>query len=236
MKKRIGVSYTWTFFDNYWNWFTKEDLQDDLELVKLSFEENNIKDIHTCDGFLLTGGVDIHPSYYGGPLSYENIQKLQPERDKFEKEIFDYSQKMSFPVLGICRGMQLINVLQGGKLIQDIGDANVVHRTLKNTPDKEHIVDVESNTLLHEISMVHDGQVNSSHHQAVDPKNIGDNLLINAYSATGDGIIEGIEFKNKEAKAFMLGVQWHPERMRNNEHSLLSKRIKDRFIAAVKEL
>jgi putative glutamine amidotransferase len=66
MKKKIGISYTRSHFKNYWNWFTTNDLEDDIELIELNFEENNTNDIYKCDGFVLTGGVDVHPSFYNG--------------------------------------------------------------------------------------------------------------------------------------------------------------------------
>ena len=89
MKKRIGISFTRTFFPNYWNWFTPQDLGNDLELVELSFEKNNTKDIYTCDGFILTGGVDVHPSFYNGGTVYDNSPDLfQPDRDRFEEKIY----------------------------------------------------------------------------------------------------------------------------------------------------
>ena len=69
-KKKIGVSFTKTNFNNYVNWFNSTDLSNDVELVTLSFEENNIDDISTCSGFILTGGVDVHPTFYEGSWIY----------------------------------------------------------------------------------------------------------------------------------------------------------------------
>jgi len=136
MKRKIGISYTRTFFQNYWNWFSPQDLSDDFELVKLSFEKNNTEDIYKCDGFVLTGGVDVDPSFYNGESDYKNKPGLfQPERDRFEAKIYQHSQLHKLPVLGICRGMQLINVLEGGKLIQDLDNGNARHR--KEESDKE---------------------------------------------------------------------------------------------------
>ena len=164
MKKRLGISFTKTNFQFYWNWFTPEDLKDDIELVELSFEKNNTEDINTCDGFILSGGIDIHPSLYKEDFS--GTEKTQIERDLFEKKIFDYSQIHKLPLLGICRGMQLVNVLQGGKLVQDLGTSNEVHR--KTEADKEHHVNVENNSLLHEVVASPSGKVNSAHHQALE--------------------------------------------------------------------
>src|SRR5579862_2985036 len=171
MKKKIGISYTRTNFHFYWNWFEAADLGDDIELVELSFERNNQEEIETCDAFVLTGGIDIHPSIYGE--DFRGTEKTEIARDLFEKKIFDYSQLHSLPLLAICRGMQLVNVLQGGKLIQDLGKMNDIHR--KAETDKEHEVKVENDSLLLEIVASPSGKVNSAHHQAVDKHFLGEN-------------------------------------------------------------
>ena len=234
MKKRIGISFTRTSFQNYWNWISPGDLQDDLELVELSFEKNNTEDIYRCDGFILTGGVDVDPSFYNGETGYKNSPSLfQPERDRFEEKIYSHSQLYKLPVLGICRGMQLINILQGGKLIQDLDNGNERHR--KEDLDKEHTIVVsEKDSLLYKIAGSHAGHVNSAHHQAIDPNAIGDNLVVNAYDDDDEKIIEGLEFKNKNNKAFMLCVQWHPERMKDRKENTFSENLKKQFLSAIR--
>jgi len=234
MKKKIGISFTKTSFQNYWNWFTPQDLEDDIELVELSFEKNNSEDIYRCDGFVLTGGVDTHPSFYNGKTVYNNLpSSFQVERDLFEERIYRYSQLNNLPLLGICRGMQLINVLQGGKLIQDLDNGNARHK--KEESDKEHAIVAENNSLLYKISGSLTGHVNSAHHQAIDPNAIGDNLMVNAYDDDDEKIIEGLEFKNKTGKAFMLCVQWHPERIKNKEENPFSENIKQSFLRSVRK-
>lgn len=234
MKKRIGISYTEALFPNYWNWFTPADLGNELELVELSFEKNNVKDIYTCDGFILTGGVDVHPSFYNGELGYNNEPGIfKPERDRFEAIIYRHSQLHQLPVLGICRGMQLINVLQGGKLIQDLDNGNARHK--KEDSDKEHIITAESGTLLYQLAGNTSGHVNSAHHQAIDPNALGSNLKVNAYDDDEEKIIEGLEFADKTNKGFLLCVQWHPERIRDKEQNPFSENLKKQFISAVKE-
>ena len=233
MKKKIGISYTRTHFDNYWNWITKEDMQDDLELVVLSFEKNNTEEIYKCDGFILTGGVDVHPDFYNGKPVYNNSPAtFQLERDVFEEKIYRYSQERKLPVLGICRGMKLINVLEGGKLIQDLDNGNERHK--KEASDKEHNVVAEEGTLLYEIANSSMGHVNSAHHQAIDPGALGNNLIVNAYDDDEERIIEGLEFKDRSARAFMLCVQWHPERMKDKEANPFSENIKQQFLTAVR--
>ena len=234
MKKKIGISYTRTYFQNYWNWFTPEDLADEFELVELSFEKNNTEDIYACDGFVLTGGVDVDPTFYNGESEYKNKPGLfQPERDHFEARIYHHSQLHKLPVLGICRGMQLINVLQGGKLIQDLDNGNARHR--KEESDKVHPVVAENNTLLHQIAGTGSGQVNSAHHQAIDPNALGHNLKVNAFDNDDEKIIEGLEFHDKGNKGFMICVQWHPERMSDKERNPFSKNLKHQFLSAIKQ-
>jgi putative glutamine amidotransferase len=214
MKKKIGISFTTTNFQYYWNWFTAQDLRDDLELIKLSFQQNNIEDISRCSGFVLTGGVDVHPSLYNGGKLYENSPETHEiKRDRFEEKIYRYSQANKLPLLGICRGMQLINVLQGGKLIQDLDNGNERHK--KEEADKEHTIVTGNDTLLYKIAGSLSGHVNSAHHQAIDPNALGENLKVNAYDDDNEKIIEGLEFSDKTNKGFMLCVQWHPERILN---------------------
>jgi acyl-CoA reductase-like NAD-dependent aldehyde dehydrogenase/GMP synthase-like glutamine amidotransferase len=234
MKKKIGISFTKTSFENYWNWFTPSDLRDDVELVELSFEKNNVEDIYQCDGFILTGGIDTHPSFYNGTTAYNNSPStFQIERDYFEEKIYRYSQLHQLPILGICRGMQLINVLEGGKLIQDLDNGNERHR--KEESDKQHTIVTKKSSLLYQISGSQTGHVNSAHHQAIDPDAIGNNLIVNAYDDDDEKIIEGLEFKDKKGKAFMLCVQWHPERMGNKEENPFSENLKKQFLAAIRE-
>ena len=234
MKKRIGISYTEALFQNYWNWFTADDLKDDIELIELSFEKNNTEDIYSCQGFILTGGIDVHPSFYGGKNDYNNIPSShQLERDRFEKKIYRYSQLNKLPVLGICRGMQLINVLEGGKLIQDLDNGNARHK--KEASDKEHAIITEQNTLLHKVAGTLSGHVNSAHHQAIDPGAMGENLVVNAYDDDEEKIIEGLEFRNKNDKGFMLCVQWHPERIKDKEHNPFSQNLKNQFLFAIRK-
>ena len=233
-KKRIGISYTRTNFLHYWNWFTKQDLQDAFELVELSFEKNNFSDIPTCDGFILTGGVDVHPSLYQGAQEYENSPDChEPDRDHFEEKIYRYSQLYKLPLLAICRGMQLVNVLEGGKLIQDLDNGNERHR--KEISDKEHTVCVNDSSLLKQISGNTLGHVNSAHHQAIDPTSIGNNLLVNAVDEDAEQIIEGFEFNDKTNKGFMLCVQWHPERMQNKESNPFSENLKHHYLNALRQ-
>ncbi len=234
MKKKIGISYTEANFQNYWSWFGPEDLGADTELIELSFEKNNITDMEKCDGFVLTGGVDVLPALFGGAAEYPHQpDEFLPQRDEFERLIYVYSQEAGVPVLGICRGMQYINILEGGKVFEDNGEQiNQLHK--KDVEDKVHGVVIDKGSLLYALTGKESGLVNSAHHQAVRPDKLGRNLMVSAQSDTEDGTIEALEFKDKTNKAFMLGLQWHPERIKDKESNALSQTIKEEFIKAVR--
>ena len=234
MKKKIGISYCEYNFQNYWNWFTAEDLGSDLELVELSFQKDNSSEIKDCDGFILTGGVDVTPSLYKESDDYPNApESFRQERDLFEKNIYEYAQQNKLPLMGICRGMQLVNVLQGGKLVQDLGKANRVHR--KTETDKQHEIRIEKQSLLFETCRLAIAKVNSAHHQAIKVEALGENLKVNAWSESEDSAPEGLEFDDKTGKGFMLCVQWHPERMLDKENNPASLKIKERFLKEIRK-
>ena len=232
---KIGITHT-GWHDkhlNYVNWIRGNDKE--IEIVVLS--ANNDNKIEDCDALVLSGGVDMHPRYFKGTDIYANMPAhFQEARDEFELKAFDTAIKNSIPVLGICRGLQLINVFCEGTLVQDLGEnKNNIHKEQHDKTiaerDRKHNVKVEDGTVLRNIVKVNSGTVNSAHHQAIE--RLGKELTANSYSE--DGVIEGIEWKNKN-RPFMLAVQWHPERMDKAElvNSPLSKNIRDHFISVVR--
>lgn len=230
MRKKIGITFTKTNYHNYPAWFTTADLGDAFELVELNFERNNLEDIHGCDGFVLTGGVDVHPDLYEGALQYANSpDDFHLARDRFESQVYIHARNHRLPVLGICRGLQLVNVLEGGRLTQDMDAGNETHK--KEDVDKIHAITVEPGSLLGAVSGVAKGTVNSAHHQCIDPRYLAPTLTISA--TADDGTIEGVEFKEPEGKGFLLCIQWHPERMPDKENSPLSLHIKKAFLNAI---
>ncbi|MFQ5514894.1 MAG: gamma-glutamyl-gamma-aminobutyrate hydrolase family protein [Myxococcota bacterium] len=158
------------------------------------------------DGLILAGGGDIAPESYGG-AGHETIYSVCPTRDVFEIELVRGALLTDgLPVLGICRGMQLLNVARGGDLephIPDTRGERVVHRLPPRNPTA-HPVELESASLLHEIFGCREFPVCSWHHQAV--RKLGVGLRPVAWAA--DGVIEGCLL---EDHPFALGVQWHPE-------------------------
>jgi putative glutamine amidotransferase len=219
-------------FANYVRWMKGDDAS--IEIVKLSPEVKH--EVSALDGVVFSGGVDIHPRYYNGQEKYAGMpSKFKEARDEFEFELFEKAVAGNIPVIGVCRGLQLINVFQKGTLTQDLAERNNIHESFNDAQrvehDRTHKVKAEDNTLLREITTATDGLVNSAHHQSIDQ--LGDNLVVNSYS--DDGIIEGIEWKDKSGRPFMLALQWHPERMDKAgiSDSPFSKSIRDRFIKEI---
>lgn len=233
MKKRIGITLTRTNHPNYTAWFDSREVGDDIETVELSFLHPDLRALHGCDGIVLTGGVDMEPSRYGGPTTYPNMPAaFEPERDEFEALVYAYAKSRGIPVLAICRGMQLVNVLEGGGLVPDLGPAgNAVHRKDGGT-DKQHPVGIVPGTILHEACGISRGMTNSAHHQAVDTARLGRGLRVSAWA--DDGTPEGLEAENPFDKPFLLCVQWHPERMEDRMGNPLSHHIRQRFLDAVR--
>jgi putative glutamine amidotransferase len=234
-KSKITIGLTYTGSDakhqNYVNWLKAND---DIKIIRLSAEDNNIEALENCDGLVLSGGIDIQPNFYNDPVSdYANAPNaFKPERDLFEIKAYQTALKNNMPVLGICRGFQLINCAESGNLKQDLGtDLNEAHWSKGQPVDKLHEITIEENSLLKNIAGVEEGLVNSAHHQAIEK--LGDTLNVNCKSE--DGTIEGFEWKDKSDKPFMLAVQWHPERMNKIDlgDSALSKNIRDRFLMEI---
>lgn len=159
-------------------------------------------------GLLITGGAfDIPPEAYG-EQAREGLGELKPGRTNFELTVLRAALARKMPVLGVCGGMQLINVAFGGTLYQDLGrelEGAKPHEQKHDRAQPQHPIDVKDNSLLAECVGKGQLMVNSTHHQAV--KQVGQGLIATATSP--DGVVEAIEAKD----AFVLGVQWHPELM-----------------------
>jgi putative glutamine amidotransferase len=155
---------------------------------------------------VLTGGSDVDPAFYGA-APHPNLGKVVPERDVFEIALTREALGRELPILGICRGHQVLNVATGGTLIQDI--PSDVIGAAEHDPERErwetaHDVRILPGTRLRAILGKDKLAVNSFHHQAVDK--VGQGLAVSAWSQ-GDRVIEGIEMPGR----FVVGVQWHPE-------------------------
>ena len=159
------------------------------------------------DGLLLAGGADIDPATYG-QRPHPAAQEAVPERDAFEIALTRGAIERDIPVLGICRGMQLINVALGGTLIQHLPEHLGHEEHCKVTGSFEgsdHQVEVLAGTLAMRVIGEARHDTKSHHHQGVD--RLGEGLQVSAV-AHADGLIEALELPER---GFVLGVQWHPE-------------------------
>lgn len=161
------------------------------------------------DAFLLTGGGDIDPKYWGEELT-EMSNKPSETRDNFDITLTRYALESNKKVLGICRGMQSIAILTGGTLYQDIyhqipDKPELCHSQKTPRCETHHKVSLAPYGLLYKIMDTRETEVNSFHHQAV--RSIGNDCIVTAKAP--DGIIEGIEISGKP----VIGVQWHPEEL-----------------------
>ncbi len=165
--------------------------------------------VDRLDGLLLTGGTDVMPQAYGSTPG-TNLERIEPERDEFEFSVLNAAAEKGIPVLGICRGNQVINVTFGGTLIADLHpDRGEGHSSMRYPRHiGRHEVTFEAGSTLADIYGPA-AMVNSFHHQSVDI--VGNDLRVTG--RTHDGVVEAIEHVDKP----IVGVQWHPEMMRFQE-------------------
>lgn len=184
--------------------------------------------IEKVDGLILSGGHDIDPKHYNEePLL--KIGELFPERDEFDMTLYKHAFELKKPILGICRGFQIINVINGGNLYQDLSYADFVkirHNQVDNPTQATHSVEFEDGTFLKNI-LGEKTRVNSFHHQII--KEVADGFKIVAKSP--DGVIESIEKINDDC--FVIGVQWHPEMLSKVREDM--QNVFNKFIERVVE-
>jgi putative glutamine amidotransferase len=159
------------------------------------------------DGLVVTGGAfDVDPALFGAADRHPTVV-TKDRRTEFEIRVTRGAHARDMPLLGICGGQQLLNVVLGGTLIQHIPDevgGALAHEQRNPRTEPGHVVSVKPGTLLHRICAAETLAVNSAHHQAA--KDVGAGVVVNALAE--DGVIEGIEDPRRR---FCLGVQWHPE-------------------------
>ena len=191
-------------------------------------EENLRQTLELVDGMIFSGGHDIAPIRYGEE-PHQKLQDICPERDEFDFLLYRLAKEHSLPILGICRGFQLMNVSEGGKLYQDLSLKNT--ESLKHSQGHgpsvpTHTVKVESGSKFYKILGKEEIRVNSFHHQAV--KSTSENVAISGKAL--DNVVEAIELKNYP---FGLGVQFHPEMLQAKEEDM--KKIFAALVSAAKE-
>jgi putative glutamine amidotransferase len=235
----VGVTDCGVKFDNYIRWLETSGRL--MQIVKLSAALNNGGQADQCDGVVLTGGGDIHPRFFGRPDAIEEIDatKVDEYRDEFELKVVERLIRRGAPLFGICRGMQVVNVYQGGDIILDLDKIGKTAHGLVNNPDgivqtgvqengdRMHPIVVERGSQLNAMVGATRGTINSSHHQAVG--RLGKELRSTAWS--DDGIIEALE-PSGSREGFLLLVQWHPERL--PVQNLFSTGVRDAFLDAAR--
>jgi len=246
---KIGLTDCGDKYQIYEKWILSQNSSvstQHIEVIKLGYKHNNLHEIEQCDGIVLTGGEDVHPSLYNRPefLSLCNPNFMDERRDEFEWKVCEHIFKKQTPVLGICRGLQLVNVFLGGTLIPDIltaGKEN--HSKYYEGQDRYHSIEILHDSELSKITNIVYGDVNSAHHQSANI--IAKPLKINALS--DDRVVEGLELDSavgfdfahptepgsvaeRNRSHFLMLVQWHPERIINAEQNNFSYKIRQTFV------
>ena len=217
-------------YNNYITWLkAADDTIEVVDLINLS-PDQAVEALGEVSGVLFTGGPDVHPERYELGHRVDDCV-IDEKRDEIEFALVQPAIERNLPVLGICRGFQVINVALGGTLHVDIptdAPSDVEHRDF-NDVDSAHSLAVEPGSLIKRISKTLDGSVNSAHHQGIDKIA----TLLTPAALSEDGVIEAFEWGDAAlgGKPFLLGVQWHPERMEAD--SPFSKPIADHFASKV---
>jgi len=224
---RVAVSKT---SDNYEAWLRGADPYVVIVNMYGMTVDSALFVLSTCQGLLLTGGGDVNPACYGKLNELSKCEETDNYRDSLELALINRALLVRMPIFGICRGEQILNVALGGTLLTDIPSevgTKVTHDLPADSIDPMHSVKIDSQSDLYQLTAIEKGIVNSSHHQSVDI--IAEGMKISALSE--DGVVEAIEREFPLGKSFIMGVQWHPERLDKNPG--LSKPLADNFIEQV---
>ncbi|HEV8231426.1 MAG TPA: gamma-glutamyl-gamma-aminobutyrate hydrolase family protein [Thermoanaerobaculia bacterium] len=180
------------------------------------------------DGVVIGGGDDVNPGLYGRPILDEGNVEVDAARDAIDFPVFDEAWREEVPILGICRGLQVVNVARGGTLIQDLpleNPSDVAHRHPKEPNRRDHPVDIRAGSRLARIAGVPQIDVNSRHHQAVDQP--AKDFVVTATAP--DGVIEALEARDGR---WLVAVQWHPENLTDDD---ASRRLFREFVDAARQ-
>ncbi|MCM3742434.1 gamma-glutamyl-gamma-aminobutyrate hydrolase family protein [Oceanobacillus luteolus] len=234
MKPLIGVSPALEM-DNKSYYVTKNNLLAiekaggiPVVLPYLSDSKTIAEVVEKIDGLYLTGGDDIDPIYFNEE-PHPKLGTFQPERDAFEIEIIQKMLEKDKPILGVCKGAQMLNLATGGDMYQDIHsqiEGELVQHSQKAANYVPvHDVELTEGSLIHRLAGRKVIRVNSFHHQA--NRKPGKDLIISGLAK--DGVVEVVE---SEVHQFALGLQWHPEHMSARSDDEVSNKIYSGFVAA----
>ncbi len=208
--------------------------------IQLVTPEDEMPNLDGIAGLLLTGGDDVHPRHWGEAI-HEKAD-IDAERDDFEIPLIKAAWEKGIPILGICRGEQILNVALGGSMVQDIPDyfecdSQTHQHGTSEVPEIRHNVSVAHNSRLFNLLGAASVPVNSRHHQAV--KDIAPDLRAVAFHPEtlkgGAPLVEGIEAKDMDR--WVVGVQWHPENLveLGNAAGSSARGLFHGFVAAVQD-
>jgi len=212
MKPKIGIVSDINVLNNCYN-LNSCDVNAIIEAggvpIIIPYDLDSIDDyLSIVNGIYFAGGGDVNPIILNED-PHKNIGYICPERDLFELELYKRAFLKKIPMIGICRGAQIINIAAGGTIFQDLNtqvDNHICHKQLSPTPLSSyfHTVSLEQGTILHSIYESPSIYTNSYHHQSI--KSPATDFIVSA--STSDGVIEAIEYTGD---FFILGIQWHPE-------------------------
>ena len=224
---RIGITDTLKEdkYEQYVRWIRSVDGSVDIQ--KLSYELDNAREIENLDGLLLSGGGDVHSRYYGKENQLGKTNGVNEQRDEFEFAVIERALDADRPILGVCRGMQVMNVYLGGSLTVDLASEGFNDHT-SPADDREtmHGISVMPHSMLYALTGTTETEVNTFHHQAVEK--LGKGLMCSAISP--DNVVEAGEWAMKDNMPFLMLVQWHPERLRE---TFFSQKIARLFLREV---
>ncbi len=190
-----------------------------------------------ADGIIISGGEDVNPALYGKQKELNRCGKINPHRDSLEFLLIKFAINKKIPLLGICRGHQILNVSQGGTLIIDIPKdvgSDFIHRDSReryrnNSTSVFHKIYIEKGSYLYNIVKVDSGYAYSNHHQAVEK--VANKFKVSSFAS--DKVAESIEPIDTLQHPFILGIQWHPEA--TDVKNPLSGTIARKFMNKVKQ-
>ncbi len=220
---KIGISKT---SPNYERWLKQSDSAVVLANLYNLRIDSAVIELSECDGLLLTGGEDVYPAWYGKESDTGRCTEMNRHRDSLDIALIAKALELKMPIFGVCRGHQILNVYLGGKLIIDIPAdyPSAITHQCEDYLHCFHNIIVKQNTQISSISKCDSFSVTTNHHQAIDQLS----PLLKANAHSNDNLIEGIEWQHPEGKSFLIGVQWHPERMEKTNS--LSGPLADEFL------